>query len=307
MVTWPLFAGIGATPASIANAASEWIRPGWDQAHKTVAATIGPTPNSSSRSGRHEPSAVAIHLYTGEVLWVGAEAYKMLGREPKDVEVFRPIRNGTIDNFEATEKMLKGFIARVNGGGRSHMVIGVPGSSTSLEQRSVRDAARDARAKRVDLVDEGLCAAIGAGLGQGDDPAGQVAGGLAFVRLWRAKYLLPMGRPALALTTALRAADGFRAQRNQRGLARALLTAAQADAQRGDFRSAVRRLDVAADFFADLAATDFEAEALLTAAELYDRAGQPEQAEAVRTRAYDLASRIEGGRGRQLQERALGR
>ena len=52
MVTWPLFAGIGATPASIANAASEWIRPGWDQAHNTVAATIGPTPNSSSRSGR---------------------------------------------------------------------------------------------------------------------------------------------------------------------------------------------------------------------------------------------------------------
>ena len=52
MVTWPLFAGMGATPASIANAASEWIRPGWDQAHNTVAATIGPTPNSSSRSGR---------------------------------------------------------------------------------------------------------------------------------------------------------------------------------------------------------------------------------------------------------------
>jgi hypothetical protein len=49
---WPLFAGIGATPASMANAASEWIRPGWDQAHNTVAATIGPTPNASSRSGR---------------------------------------------------------------------------------------------------------------------------------------------------------------------------------------------------------------------------------------------------------------
>lgn len=117
----------------------------------------------------NEPSAVAIHRYTGEVLWVGAEAYKMLGREPKDVEVFRPIRNGTIDNFEATEKMLKAFIARVNGGGRSHMVIGVPGSSTTLEQRSVRDTARDAKAKRVDLVDEGLCAALGAGLRQEDE------------------------------------------------------------------------------------------------------------------------------------------
>ncbi len=45
----------------------------------------------------NEPSAVAIHKYTGEVLWVGAEAYKMLGREPKDIEVFRPIRGGTME------------------------------------------------------------------------------------------------------------------------------------------------------------------------------------------------------------------
>lgn len=121
----------------------------------------------------NEPSAVAIHRYTGEVLEVGAEAYKMLGREPKDVEVFRPVRGGTIENFDAVEKMLKAFIARVNGGShrRSHVVIGVPGSSTTLEQRSVRDAARDAKATRVDLVDEGLCAAFGAGLRQDDERA----------------------------------------------------------------------------------------------------------------------------------------
>ena len=81
----------------------------------------------------NEPSAVAIHLYTGEVLEVGAEAYKMLGREPKDVEVFRPVRGGAIENFDAVEKMLKAFIGRALGGGRrSHVVIGVPGSSTSL-------------------------------------------------------------------------------------------------------------------------------------------------------------------------------
>ncbi len=121
----------------------------------------------------NEPSAVAIHRYTGEVLEVGAEAYKMLGREPKDVEVFRPVRGGTIENFDAVEKMLKAFIGRVNGGRprRSHVVIGVPGSSTTLEQRSVRDAARDAKAGRVDLVDEGLCAAFGAGLRQDDERA----------------------------------------------------------------------------------------------------------------------------------------
>ncbi len=120
-----------------------------------------------------EPSAVAIHKYTGEVLAVGAEAFKMIGREPQDTEVYRPVRGGSIDNFEATEKMLQAFIRRVHGGGhkRSHMVIGVPGSSTTLEQRSVRDAARDAKATRVDLVDEGLAAAFGAGLSFEDERA----------------------------------------------------------------------------------------------------------------------------------------
>lgn len=114
----------------------------------------------------NEPSAVALHKYTGEVLAVGLEAYKMLGREPQDVEVHRPIRGGTINDFEVTEKMLTAFISRVHGNHkrRSHLVIGVPGSSTTLEQRSVRDAARDAKAARVDLVDEGLAAALGAGL-----------------------------------------------------------------------------------------------------------------------------------------------
>ncbi len=120
-----------------------------------------------------EPSAVAIHKYTNEVFAVGAEAYKLLGREPRDTEVYRPIRNGTIENFEVAEKMLKAFVSRVHGGHqrRSHLVIGVPGSSTELEQRSVRDAARIAKATRVDLVDEGLAAALGAGLAFDDERA----------------------------------------------------------------------------------------------------------------------------------------
>jgi rod shape-determining protein MreB and related proteins len=121
----------------------------------------------------NEPSAVAIHKYTGEVLSVGTEAFKLLGREPHDTEVYRPIRNGTIDNFEVAEKMLAAFISRVHEGHnkRSHLVVGVPGSSTTLEQRSVRDAARDAKATRVDLVDEGLAAALGAGLNFEDERA----------------------------------------------------------------------------------------------------------------------------------------
>jgi rod shape-determining protein MreB len=121
----------------------------------------------------NEPSAVAVHKYTGEVLSVGAEAYKLLGREPHDTEVHRPIRNGSIDSFDVTEKMLAAFINRVQAGHhkRSHMVIGVPGSSTQLEQRSIRDACRHAKATRVDLIDEGLAAGLGAGLGLEDERA----------------------------------------------------------------------------------------------------------------------------------------
>jgi len=121
----------------------------------------------------NEPSTVAIHKYSNEVFAVGSEAHKMLGREPRDTEVYRPVRGGTIDNFQVAEKMLAAFINRVHGGQRkrSHLVIGVPGSSTSLEQRSVRDAARDAKATRVDLVDEGLAAALGAGLDFEDERA----------------------------------------------------------------------------------------------------------------------------------------
>ncbi|MDQ4123713.1 MAG: rod shape-determining protein [Acidobacteriota bacterium] len=114
----------------------------------------------------NEPSAVAINKYNGEVLAVGNEAFKLLGREPHDTDVHRPVRNGTVVNFDAVEKMLSAFIQRAHGNRskRSRLVIGVPGASTALEQRSVRDAARDAKAVKVDLVDEGLAAAIGAGL-----------------------------------------------------------------------------------------------------------------------------------------------
>src|SRR5438045_1828477 len=115
----------------------------------------------------HEPSILAIHKYSREVLSVGAPALKLLGREPNDTEVYRPIRRGTIDNFEISQQFLCALISRVQNHDhpkRSHLVIGVPGSSTPLEKRSVKDAARDAKAGRVDLVDEGIAAALGAGL-----------------------------------------------------------------------------------------------------------------------------------------------
>lgn len=122
----------------------------------------------------NEPSMVALHKYTGEVLSVGSQALKLLGREPNDTEVHRPIRRGAIDDFDISQKFLRALLSRVHGNGhpkRSHLVIGVPGSSTPLERRSVRDAAHDAKAARVDLLDEGLAAALGAGLDFEDEQA----------------------------------------------------------------------------------------------------------------------------------------
>lgn len=121
-----------------------------------------------------EPSAVAINKYTGKVVAVGSEAFKQIGREPNDIEVCRPIRRGAIDDFDRFEQFLREIIKRAQHKEhpmRSHLVIGVPGSSTPVERRSVRNAAHDASAGRVDLVDEGLAAALGAGLDLDDEKA----------------------------------------------------------------------------------------------------------------------------------------
>src|SRR2546427_5249375 len=122
----------------------------------------------------NEPSVLAINKYSREVLSVGSQALKLLGREPNDTEVHRPIRRGTIDDFEISQQFLRTLISRVQHNDhpkRSHLVIGVPGSSTPLERRSVKDAAHDAKAGRVDLIDEGLAAALGAGLDFEDEQA----------------------------------------------------------------------------------------------------------------------------------------
>ena len=120
----------------------------------------------------NEPSVVAIDRYDGEVVSVGYKALRLLGREPRGIEVHRPIRSGTIHNFEVTRKMLRSFIGSVSDGfKRGHFVVGIPGSATAVEQRSVRDAAHDAGGTRIDLVDEGLAAGIGAGLAFDDERA----------------------------------------------------------------------------------------------------------------------------------------
>ena len=120
----------------------------------------------------NEPTVVALDRYNGEVVSVGHKALKLVGREPRGIEVHRPIRSGTIFNFEVTRKMMRTFIGKVTDGFRfGHFVVGIPGSATAVEQRSVRDAAHDAGGRRIDLVDEGLAAGIGAGLAFDDERA----------------------------------------------------------------------------------------------------------------------------------------
>jgi rod shape-determining protein MreB len=120
----------------------------------------------------NQPSIVAVDRYDGEVVSVGHKALRLLGREPRGIEVHRPIRSGTIHNFEVTQKMLRSFIGSVTDGfKRGHFVVGIPGSATAVEQRSVRDAVHDAGGTRIDLIDEGLAAGIGAGLAFDDERA----------------------------------------------------------------------------------------------------------------------------------------
>ena len=114
-----------------------------------------------------EPSVVAIDQNLKVALAVGEEAKKMLGRTPGNVIALRPLRDGVIADFDTAELMLKSFIQRVNEG-RSLMlpriVIGIPSGVTGVERRAVMDAATQAGAREVYLIDEPVAAAIGAGL-----------------------------------------------------------------------------------------------------------------------------------------------
>ena len=114
-----------------------------------------------------EPSVVAIEKRTEEPRAVGKEAKLMLGRAPESVEAVRPLKDGVIADLDATEIMLKEFIRRSYDGNplvHPRMVIGVPSGVTKLERRAVMEAASQAGAREVDLIEEPVAAAIGAGL-----------------------------------------------------------------------------------------------------------------------------------------------
>src|SRR5689334_1523068 len=114
-----------------------------------------------------EPSVVAVHAKTGELVAVGQEAKQMLGRTPEDIDVIRPLQDGVIADFEATELMLRHFIALVHRRrylAKPRLVVCVPSGITAVEQRAVKEAGYQAGARRVYIVEEPMAAAIGAGL-----------------------------------------------------------------------------------------------------------------------------------------------
>lgn len=119
-----------------------------------------------------QPSVVARHIKTKEILAMGEEAKKMMGKNPANIEVVRPLRDGVIADFDAAEAMLKHYIVEVHelykGLGfkipRPRVAIGIPSGVTEVERRAVQEAALEAGARAVFLIEEPMAAAIGAGL-----------------------------------------------------------------------------------------------------------------------------------------------
>lgn len=113
-----------------------------------------------------EPSVVAVDNNTGDVVAVGEEARRMLGRTPGNIVATRPLRDGVISDYTVTEKMLKYFINKV--GGKTlfapRIMICIPSRVTEVEKKAVIDAATNAGARRVYLIEEPIAAAIGAGI-----------------------------------------------------------------------------------------------------------------------------------------------
>lgn len=117
----------------------------------------------------NEPSIVAINKKTGQVLSVGEAAKKMVGRTPSHIVAIKPLIDGVISDFEVTEQMLRYFFNKVHKDSysflvRPRVVIGIPSGVTEVERRAVEDAAKNAGAREVYLVEEPMAAAIGARL-----------------------------------------------------------------------------------------------------------------------------------------------
>lgn len=114
----------------------------------------------------NEPSVVAVNQKTGQIVAIGQEAKRMVGRTPAHIVATRPLVAGVVSDFEVTEEMLKYFIRSVHEKvfsmlARPRVVIGIPSGVTEVEKRAVEDAAKNAGAREVYLVEEPMAAAIG--------------------------------------------------------------------------------------------------------------------------------------------------
>ena len=114
-----------------------------------------------------EPSVVAVDVKKEEAMAVGSEAKEMIGRTPGSISAVRPLKDGVIADFEVTSIMLKYFIRRAvryNPFSRPRLIVCIPSGVTEVERRAVIEAAQNAGARQVDLIEEPMAAAIGAGL-----------------------------------------------------------------------------------------------------------------------------------------------
>jgi len=117
----------------------------------------------------NEPSVIAVNQKTGQILAIGEEARRMVGKTPAHIVASRPLVHGVISDFETTQEMLKYFITKANRGkfvfrNFSRVIIGVPCGATEVEKKAVIDACKEAGAREVFLIEEPLASAIGARL-----------------------------------------------------------------------------------------------------------------------------------------------
>jgi rod shape-determining protein MreB len=115
----------------------------------------------------NEPSVVAINQKTGQVLAIGEEAKRMVGKTPAHIQAIRPLKRGVVSDFEITEQMLKYFIEKVHKkrkfifGAWPRVIVGIPCGVTEVEKKAVEDATKNAGAREVFLIEETVAAAIG--------------------------------------------------------------------------------------------------------------------------------------------------
>ncbi|MEI6481324.1 MAG: rod shape-determining protein, partial [Candidatus Saccharibacteria bacterium] len=117
----------------------------------------------------NEPSVVAINTKTRQILAIGDEAKRMVGKTPANIVATRPLVDGVVSDFEVTEQMLKYFIDKVHKEyfvliPRPRVVIGIPSGVTEVEKRAVEDATMNAGARAAYLIEEPMAAAVGSDL-----------------------------------------------------------------------------------------------------------------------------------------------